>query len=66
MTKARLAYAATFTGGQDVYYLHIPADCNDNGIDDDTDIDVGPSEDCDENRIPDECDGGCGDGWGIR
>ncbi len=33
-----------------------PFDCNNNGIDDATDIELGTSEDCNGNGIPDECD----------
>ncbi len=32
------------------------ADCNDNGMSDDWDIDAGISEDCNGNGIPDQCD----------
>jgi len=59
---ANLAYAATFNAGlggegeEDVYFLRIPQDCNNNDVEDPTDIDVGTSEDCNENRIPDECE----------
>jgi hypothetical protein len=53
----RVAYAATFNGEQDVYYLRIIAeDCNENGIADADDIANGTSEDCDSNGIPDECE----------
>ena len=52
-----LAYAATFNGEQDVYYLRIgPYDCNGNGVADEDDIAGGASEDCNQNGIPDECD----------
>lgn len=53
---AGLAYAATFTGGQDVYFLRIERDCNANLIDDATDIANMSSADCNANQIPDECD----------
>ncbi len=65
---ANLAYAATFNGEQDIYFLRIPRDCNDNGIDDDCDVacgevgsrcDVpgcGESSDCNGNFVPDECE----------
>jgi len=65
---ARLAYAATFNGEEDVYYLRIPRDCNGNGIEDDCDIacgapgtrcDVpgcGTFADCNHNMIPDVCE----------
>ncbi len=65
---ANLAYAATFNGEEDVYFLRIPRDCNDNGIEDDCDIacgapgtrcDVGGCGllgDCNDNAIPDACE----------
>jgi len=54
---ANLAYAATFNGEQDVYFLRIGTfDCNGNGIHDETDIAEGTSEDCDTNGVPDECE----------
>ncbi|MCH7704373.1 MAG: exo-alpha-sialidase [Planctomycetes bacterium] len=64
-TGASLAYAATFNGEQDVYFLRIPAesdlcapvvDCNGNGIADACDIDSGASDDCDGGGVPDECE----------
>jgi hypothetical protein len=63
-----LAYAATFNGEQDVYFLRISRDCNGNGVEDDCDIvcgatgtrcDVagcGTKSDCNGNDIPDECE----------
>jgi len=57
---ANVAYAATFNGEQDVYFLRIgPADCNGNGVVDASDIFNGSSNDCDANEIPDECDTDC-------
>jgi len=53
---ASLAYAATFNGGEDVYFLRIDRDCNGNMIDDATDIANATSADCNHNQIPDECD----------
>lgn len=54
---AHLAWAATFTGGQDVYYVRIgDYDCNSNGVADSVDIAMGTSPDSDFNGIPDECD----------
>lgn len=53
---ANLAYAATFTGGQDVYFVRIPIDCNQNGVEDPTDIAQKASADCNHNAIPDECE----------
>ena len=54
---ADLAWAATFNGEQDVYYLRLFPDCNDNGVSDVTDILGGASPDDNGNEIPDECDG---------
>jgi len=51
-----LAYAATFNGEQDVYFLRIPADCNDNGVPDDQDVLVGGMPDCNGNLVPDTCE----------
>jgi hypothetical protein len=54
---ADLAYAATYNGEQDVYYLRIGGrDCNDNGVDDDVDLAGETSFDCNANDIPDECE----------
>ncbi len=62
---ASIAYAATFNGEQDVYYLRIgEVDCNNNGVPDLTDIAQGTSDDCNTNGIPDECDTDC-DGNGL-
>jgi len=55
---ANLAYAATFNGEQDVYFLRI-GDCNENGIHDGADIAEGRSLDANGNGIPDECEGSC-------
>lgn len=61
-TGASVAYAATFNGEQDVYYLRIrAADCNGNGLPDDEDVTEGRSEDCDADLIPDECALDCDD-----
>lgn len=54
-----VAYAATFTGGHDVYYLRIPIDCNENGASDAADVAAGTSLDCNTNGVPDECDRDC-------
>jgi hypothetical protein len=54
-----VAYAATFNGEQDVYFLRIWADCNENGVPDNEDIAEGTSEDCTDNWVPDECDPDC-------
>jgi hypothetical protein len=67
---ANVAYAATFNGEQDVYYLRIgDYDCNANGVGDTEDIASGASMDVNLNGVPDECDIGaccdCGLGWGC-
>ena len=53
---AHLAFAATFNGEQDVYYLRIAPDCNGNGMHDGTDILTGVSLDCDGDGRPDDCE----------
>jgi len=65
---ANLAYAATFNGEQDVYFVRIAQDCNHNGVDDDCDTlcgaegtrcdaaGCGQRPDCNGNRVPDECE----------
>jgi hypothetical protein len=54
---ANIAYAATFNGEQDIYFLRIgPWDCNGNEVPDETDISAGPSLDCNANEVPDECE----------
>lgn len=54
---ANLAYAATFNGEQDVYFVHIGMyDCNENGVDDEVDIAAFASQDCNANLVPDECE----------
>ena len=54
---AHVAYAATFNGEQDVYYLRIGNyDCNGNGISDLDDLAGGTSPNCNANDIPDECE----------
>ena len=54
-----IVYAATFTGGQDVYFLRA-GDCNTNNVHDGIDILFGMSADANGNSIPDECEGiGC-------
>jgi hypothetical protein len=53
---ASLAYAATFNGEEDVYFLRISRDCNNNGVEDTVDISGGTSSDCNGNAIPDECE----------
>ncbi len=50
-----LAYAATFNGEQDIYFLRL-GDCNTNGVHDSQDIEDGTSRDSDTNLTPDECE----------
>jgi len=52
---AHIAYTATFNGEQDVYYLNVFPDCNNNAISDVVDLTQG-SQDADSNHIPDECE----------
>jgi len=52
---AAIAYAATFNGEQDIYFLRLTVDCNGNGIHDGDDIASGFSRDDDGDGIPDEC-----------
>jgi hypothetical protein len=71
---AHLAYAATFNGEQDVYYLRIdPNDCDGDGIPNACELDCnapgcnvpgcGQVQDCNDNDLPDECEQDCqGDG----
>ena len=58
VAAANLAYAATFNGEQDIYFVRI-GDCNENGIHDGDDIASGRSSDTNGNGIPDECEGIC-------
>jgi hypothetical protein len=52
-----VAYAATFNGEQDVYFLRIgPWDCNGNEVDDAQDIASAASSDCNGNDVPDVCE----------
>jgi hypothetical protein len=54
---AFVIYAATYTGGQDVYFLRIGDwDCNRNGVPDSQDLATGALHDCNGNGIPDECE----------
>ncbi|UCG34089.1 MAG: hypothetical protein JSU68_05525 [Phycisphaerales bacterium] len=57
--EVHLAYAATLNGEQDVYYVRLFPDCNENGIFDATDISAGTSLDCGGNGMPDECEPDC-------
>ena len=57
LVGANLAWAATFSGGQDVFYLRInDYDCNGNGIGDEIDLQSGFAQDCNANGIPDSCE----------
>jgi len=52
-----IAFSATLTGGQDVYFLRIgPRDCNRDDIGDEAQIAAGTVRDCNENQIPDTCE----------
>lgn len=51
-----VAYAATFNGEQDVYFLRIPADCNGNHIADALEIAARTTRDDNDNGIPDDCE----------
>lgn len=51
-----VAYPATFNGEQDVYYIRLFPDCNNNGLSDIDDINQGTSQDNDFSHIPDECE----------
>lgn len=51
-----VAYAATFNGEQDVYFLRIPADCDADGITDALAIAEGGAPDLNSNTIPDGCE----------
>ncbi len=54
---ASLAYAATFNGEQDVYFMRIgDFDCNGNAVGDSDDIAGGTSTDVNGTGIPDECE----------
>jgi hypothetical protein len=55
-TGANVAYAATFNGEQDVYFLRVFPDCNENGSSDVEDVDEGSSADVNGNLVPDECE----------
>ncbi len=53
---AHIAYTATFNGEQDVYYLNIFPDCNNNKLSDVLDIEQRKSGDTNVNHIPDSCE----------
>jgi len=52
---ANVAYAATFNGEQDVYFLRV-GDCNENGVHDGVDLAEGAGQDCNGNGVLDLCD----------
>jgi hypothetical protein len=54
-SEANLAYAATFNGEQDVFFVRIAPDCNGNGVHDGSDLLSGYSMDLEGNGLPDEC-----------
>lgn len=53
---AHIAYAATYNGDQDVYYLNVFPDCNNNAISDVLDIQQRRSGDTNSNHLPDACE----------
>jgi hypothetical protein len=53
---AHVAYTATFNGEQDVYYLNVFPDCNNNRISDVLDIQSRLSGDTNRNHQPDSCE----------
>jgi hypothetical protein len=55
-TGADVAYAATFNHEQDVYYVRIFPDCNNNFVSDVSDLAAHTSFDCNADLIPDECE----------
>lgn len=56
LVGAHVAYASTYNGEQDVYYVRIgDYDCNNNGVGDAADI-AGGASDSNANGIPDECE----------
>lgn len=67
---ANVAYAATYNGEQDAYFLRIgPHDCDADGISDEDEVAAGAA-DCDADGIPDACEVAAGsaadsDGDGV-
>lgn len=53
---AHVAYAATYNGEQDVYYLNVFPDCNNNSISDVLDIQQRRAGDTNANHLPDSCE----------
>lgn len=62
---AVVAYAATFNGEHDIYFVRLTPDCNRNGVDDYQDIVAGAVADCSGNGIPDECEADCNHNGGA-
>jgi hypothetical protein len=56
-----IAFAATFNGEEDVYFMRLGDwDCNSNGIPDTIDLANGTLHDCNGNGVPDECERAAG------
>jgi len=53
---ADVAYAATFGGEQDIYYVRLFPDCNGNGVSDVVDLATHVAQDCDLDHVPDGCE----------
>ena len=53
---AHIAYTGTFNGEQDVYYLKVFPDCNNNAVSDVLDIQNRRSGDINNNHLPDSCE----------
>ncbi len=53
---AHVAYTATYNGEQDVYYLNLFPDCNNNAASDVLDIQQRRSGDTNGNHVPDSCE----------
>ncbi len=53
---AHVAYTATYNGEQDVYYLNVFPDCNNNAVSDVVDIQQRQSGDTNANHLPDSCE----------
>lgn len=53
---AHIAYTATYNGEQDVYYLRVFPDCNNNGVSDVADIQQRRNGDTNNNHQPDTCE----------
>jgi hypothetical protein len=55
-TGGNISYTATYNGEQDVYYLRVFPDCNNNSQSDVLDIEQRTSGDINANHIPDSCE----------